>query len=437
MSKGRSDDRPGTASTAPGNEGTGASAELLDELLEDLVQRRRGFHALPPELPAEQAAALRRRALERLTGAHLDHVGRFSLDAGRAAARHCENFYGALQIPLGVAGPLPVLGDEIRDEVWVPLATTEGALVASLNRGCSALRAAGGARVWVEDTGMTRAPVFRTEGIDETRRFLAWLETHGEEIRRVSEATSRHLRLREVRPFCLGTSVFLRFCFETGDAMGMNMVTIACDRVVHELIEPSTGIACVALSGNYCSDKKPAHINFQEGRGQRIHAEVVLSAEVLAAKLKTDAARLAEVQYRKNLLGSIAAGAQGYNAQVANVAAAFFLATGQDPAHVAEAATALTCVEAREDGSALAAVFLPDVPLGAVGGGTALDTQAEGLALLGVRLDPERPGAALRRLAEIFGAIVLAGELSLMAALTSRDLAGAHERLGRGQTITP
>jgi hydroxymethylglutaryl-CoA reductase (NADPH) len=407
----------------------------LDEeaLVAELREGKRRFHALPSSLEADRAADLRRRALEQITGADLGHLGHFSLDARRASTRHCENFLGAVQIPVGILGPLPVRGQFVDGDVYVPLATTEGALVASVNRGCAAIREAGGARLWVEDAGMTRAPVFRTSGIDETRRLLGWLEENHDEIRRVAEATSNHLELREVRPFVFGTSVFLRFCFGTGDAMGMNMVTIACDRVVHDLIEPATGIRCSALSGNYCSDKKPAQINIQEGRGKSIHAEVRLPEEVLARKLKTDAKRLAETQYRKNLLGSIAAGSKGFNAQVANVAAAFFIATGQDPAHVAEAAVALTCIEAQDDGSALASLFLPDVPLGAVGGGTALATQAAALELLGVRPDPEHPGAAVGRLAEIFGATALAGELSLMAALTSRDLAGAHERLGRGR----
>ena len=280
---------------------------------------------------------------------------------------------------------------------------------------------------------MTRAPVFRTSGIDETERFLVWVRENGEKLRQATEATSRHLRLQEVRPQAVGSSVFLRFRFTTGDAMGMNMVTIACDRVVRELIEPATGVQCVALSGNYCVDKKPSAVNFQEGRGKRIYAEAVLDGLTLKRCLKTDAESLVEVQYRKNLMGSIAAGSMGFNAQFANVVAAFFLATGQDPAQVAEAAIGVTCVELRGSDGVFASVYLPDVPLGAVGGGTALDTQKEALSLLGITLDPEAPGAAALRLAEILGATVLAGELSLLAAFTSGDLASAHERLGRGR----
>jgi hydroxymethylglutaryl-CoA reductase (NADPH) len=191
-------------------------------------------------------------------------------------------------------------------------------------------------------------------------------------------------------------------------------------------------VACVALSGNYCVDKKPSAVNFLEGRGKRIHAEVVLEEAVLKRILKTDARSLVDVQYRKNLLGSIAAGAMGFNAHFANVVAGFFVACGQDIAQVAEAAMGITCIESRGPEGVYMSVYLPDVPLGAVGGGTGLGTQREALEMMGVVVDGERPGRAVLRLAEILGATVLAGELSLMSAFTSRDLARAHEQLGRG-----
>lgn len=406
--------------------------DRLERLVEAIVQGEVRFHQLPEDLSADTAAEVRRRALERMTKTALRHVGQYSFDSSRAATRHCENFIGVAQIPMGVAGPLRLHGEHVKEEVYVPLATTEGALVASVNRGCAALRAAGGAVVRAEDVGMTRAPVFRTRGIIQTREFLDWVRDHEEEIGRVAEATSRHLRLLEIRPYGFGTTVFLRFRFESGDAMGMNMATIACDRVVRELIEPRTGIECVALSGNYCSDKKPAAINFQEGRGKRIHCEVTLDEKVLRECLKTTAAELAEIQYRKILLGSIAAGSPAFNAHYANLVAAFFIATGQDVAHVAESAVGVTCIEADGEGGVIASVFLPDVPLGTVGGGTPLATQREALDLLGARPDPARPGHATLRLAEILGGIVLAGEISLLAAFCSRDLTRAHERLARG-----
>ena len=403
-----------------------------EELVESLARGERRFHELPKDLSAEEAAEIRREALERMTDTPLTNIAHHSLDVRRASQRHCENFIGVAQIPMGVVGPLRVRGKYADGDFYVPLATTEAALVASTNRGCSALREAGGAVVRVEDVGMTRAPVFRTSGIVQTQQLIQWIKDHMDDLRRVTEATSNHLRLLEVRPYAFGTTVFLRFRFDSGDAMGMNMATIACDRAVNDLIEPATGVPCIGLSGNYCVDKKPAAVNWQEGRGKRIYAEVLLEAPVLHHYLKTNARDLVEVQYRKNLLGSIAAGSMGFNAHYANVLSAFFIATGQDPAHVVEGSLGVTCIESRGPDSVFASVFMPDVPLGAVGGGTQLDTQREALAMLGVTPDPERRGEAVLRLAEILGALVLAGELSLMAAFTSQDLARAHEKLARG-----
>ena len=420
------------AATVTSKASKASVARTRDQLVQALVAGEIGFHELPRDLPPEVQAEIRRQALERLTGASLEDIGYFSLDSNRAALRNCENFIGVAQVPMGIVGPLHVRGEHLDEEVYVPLATTEAALVASTNRGCSAIRAAGGARVHVEDVGMTRAPVFRTAGLDATRKFIGWVEERIDEIRCIAEKTSRHLKLLDVRSKSFGTTVLLRFRFASGDAMGMNMATIACDRIVRELIEPETGVDCVALSGNYCVDKKPAAINFHEGRGKRIFAEVILEAAVLRRILKTTARTLVEVQYRKNLLGSIAAGAVGFNAHYANLLAALFIATGQDPAHVVEGSLGITCIEAFGPEAVYASVYLPAVPIGCVGGGTELNTQRQALEMLGIRADPKQPGRAALRLAEIFGATVLAGEMSLMAAFTSQDLASAHEKLGRG-----
>ena len=403
-----------------------------ETLIDGLASGHLRFHQLPAHLSAREKADLRRQALERRLGVNLENMGQYSFDDEKASVQNCENLIGVAQVPVGVIGPLRLRGEYVQDEeIFIPLATTEGALIASTNRGCRALREAGGAVVRVDNVGMTRAPVFRTSGIVETRKLLDWLETHEDEVRRRLEAESRFLKLMDIRPQAMGTTVYLRFRFDCGDAMGMNMATIACDRVIQDYIEPETGVECVSLSGNFCTDKKPSQINFQEGRGKRIHAEVQLDKRVLEKVLKTNARALVEVQYRKNLLGSIAAGSMGYNAHFANILAAFFIATGQDPAQVAESAVGLTAIEPRGPESVVASVYLPDVPLAAIGGGTGLGTQQEALAMLGVEPDSSRPGAAVMRLAEILGASVLAGELSLLSALTSRDLARAHEKLGR------
>ncbi|MEM7352477.1 MAG: hydroxymethylglutaryl-CoA reductase (NADPH) [Acidobacteriota bacterium] len=418
------------------SEAVTAQAER-EALVDALAREQLRFHELPRYLSAREKAEVRRLALEQRTGKSLENTGRYTFDAERVSQQNCENLIGVAQIPVGVIGPLKVRGEYARDEeLYVPLATTEGALIASTNRGCRALREAGGAVVRVDDVGITRAPVFRTSGIEETRRFVAWLEANEDEIRRRAEENSRFLKLAEIRPSTMGTTVFVRFRFNSGDAMGMNMATIACDRLIEDFIEPQTGVECVSLSGNFCVDKKPSAVNFQEGRGKRIFAEVQLDKQVLEKVLKTSARSLVEVQYRKNLLGSIAAGSMGFNAHYANILSAFFIATGQDPAQVGESSVGVTCIEQRGPEGVVASVYLPDVPLAAIGGGTGLGTQSEALSVLGIEPDASRPGAAVMRLAEILGATVLAGELSLMAALTSRDLARAHEQLGRSRATS-
>ncbi|MEM8933005.1 MAG: hypothetical protein AAGE94_17600, partial [Acidobacteriota bacterium] len=216
-----------------------------DRLVDDLVSGALKFHQLPRELSGRDQAELRRRAVERMGGASLDHMGAFSFDADVVGTRHCENLIGVTQIPVGVIGPVRVRGQYVEDEeLLVPLATTEGALVASTNRGCRALREAGGAVVRVDNVGITRAPVFRTSGVVQTTEFLEWLQDHEDEIRRRFEADSRFLKLIDIRPQAIGTTVWLRFRCDSGDAMGMNMATLACDKVIAEFIEPQTGVEC-------------------------------------------------------------------------------------------------------------------------------------------------------------------------------------------------
>src|SRR5262249_30625576 len=196
------------------------------ETVSALVNGRMRFHEVPPEIPPSDATAVRREAVAKITGATLDAIAHFSFDSGLAANRHCENLIGYAQITMGIVGPMTVHGDYIDGDVLIPMATTEGALLASINRGCAAIRLAGGATVHVEDVGMTRAPVFRARSQREARAFLSWIAEHEPEIRQVAEGTSRFLKMTGLRPYVFGTTIFLRFRFTTGDAMGMNMATI-------------------------------------------------------------------------------------------------------------------------------------------------------------------------------------------------------------------
>jgi hydroxymethylglutaryl-CoA reductase (NADPH) len=232
-----------------------------------------------------------------------------------------------------------------------------------------------------------------------------------------------------VTPYVVGDSVFLRFRYDTKDAMGMNMATIATEEAC-AVVEAETPADLVALSGNLCTDKKPAAINAVEGRGRTVAADVLLPHEEVESRLKTTASAIAEANTRKNLVGSAKAGSLGFNAHAANVVAAAFLALGQDIAQVVEGANAITTVEERDEGL-YASVTLASLEVGTVGGGTKLPTQSEALDVVGVRGGGDPAGSNADALAEVIATGALAGELSLLGALASDHLASAHDELGR------
>ncbi len=401
----------------------------MDEYLERIKAGSLKLYALEQELPPAEAVALRRRYIEDETGVSLAKVGSFSISVDRAARKNCENMVGTVQVPVGVAGPLLVRGEYASGSFYLPLATTEGALVASVNRGCSAITRAGGAEVRILRDGMTRAPVFSTRSVAHAREVADWVAVHHGEIARAADETTSHGKFLGAACTVVGTSVFVRMEFDTKDAMGMNMATIASEKAAG-VISAATGARLVALSGNLCSDKKPAAVNLVRGRGRGVAAGVFLPDGLVSSVLKTDTPSLVEVNTRKNLVGSAAAGSLGFNAQAANIIAALFIACGQDPAHVAEGSLAVTTAEPA-GGGVYVAVTLPDLPLGTVGGGTGIETQAECLSLLGVAGGGDPPGTHARKFAEIVAAGVLAGELSLLGALAAQHLARAHKALGR------
>jgi hydroxymethylglutaryl-CoA reductase (NADPH) len=388
------------------------------------------LYEIEKELSPFDAIRVRREYLEGETGSKLRNVGTFSIDIERVVKRNCENMIGAVQVPVGVAGPIRINGGLAQGRYWLPLATTEGALVASVNRGCSVITKAGGADVRILHDGMTRAPVFATDSVTHAVQVCDWVTAHRGELKAAAESTTSHGKLTDIVTFVAGTSVYVRLEFDTKDAMGMNMVTIASANVA-DLIAQGTKARIVALSGNMCTDKKPAAINGIMGRGRSVVAGVGLSHDLIKSVLKTDARTLHEVNYRKNLVGSARAGAMGFNAQAANVVAAMFIACGQDAAHSIDGSTCITTVDLTETG-AYVAVTLPSLPVGTVGGGTGVGTQQECLQLLGVAGSGTPPGSNAKKLAEIIGAAVLAGELSLLGALAAQHLARAHQQLGRG-----
>ena len=398
------------------------------ELAERVADGELRLHELEEHADAETAAAARRAVVAEATGVDLGAVGEHAF-AAESATANIENLVGAAQVPMGVAGPVTVDGGAASGEYYLPLATTEGALVASVNRGLGTISRSGGATARVVESKMTRAPVFRTEGVEASVAVADWTRDHVDDLADAAEATTSHGELIGVDPHVVGDNVFLRFAYDTKDAMGMNMATIATEAAC-EVVEAETDAELVALSGNLCTDKKPAAVNAVTGRGRTVAADVTIPGELVEERLHTTPAAIAEVNTRKNHVGSAKAASLGFNAQAANVVAAMFLATGQDAAQVVEGANAITTAEVRDDGLYLS-VTLASLEVGTVGGGTGLATQSAALDLLGVRGGGDPPGTNADALAELVAVGALAGECSLLAAMASRHLASAHEALGR------
>jgi hydroxymethylglutaryl-CoA reductase (NADPH) len=396
--------------------------EIIDKLLNGEIK----LYQVDKEVSAKEATDIRREFLEQKYGIDLSNISSYTLDMERASARNIENSIGVLQLPMGIAGPLKINGEYCQREVYVPLATSEGALVASVNRGASTITASGGVNARVISDIMTRAPAIKCESAVDAIKIKQWFIDNFAELKEIAESTTSHGKLVKIDPILIvGNYVYPRFVYSTGDSMGMNMVTIASEKILDKLASETTATH-LALSGNVCVDKKPAAINMVEGRGKSVVADILIPKEIVSKKLKTTAEAIQEVNIAKNLMGSAASGSMAFNAHYANMVAAIFLATGQDAAHVVEGSLGITTAENR-NGDLYFSVNLPDLPVATVGGGTSLEVAHEGLNILGVA-----GSGKAREFAEIVAGTVLAGELSLLGALAAGHLARAHQELGRG-----
>jgi len=379
------------------------------------------MYELDEKIGKRKATDLRRKFIEKKLGIKLDKIGSYTIDPENVIGRNIENMIGAVQIPLGIAGPIKVNGKHAVGEYYLPLATTEGALVASLNRGCSTISEAGGAHVVLISDRQTRGPCFKTKDAKGAKRLADWVTENFDNIKKKTEEGSRHLKLKGIRTFIIGNNVFVRFEAETGDAMGMNMITIGAENACNFIAE-ETGADYITVSANVCTDKKPSTMNLMSGRGKSVIADVILPEGLVKDRLKTTPEEFVEVNTRKNLLGGIISGSIGFNAHAANVFKALFKATGQDLGHVVEGSLGITWAEKRGDDLYLS-VTLPCVNVGIVGGGTRVETAQECLKILNVK--------SANEFAEVVAAAVLAGELSLISAQAAHHLARAHKKMGR------
>lgn len=410
---------------------TGTPDLLSDEEVILLVQKNKmASYALEKVLgDLERAVSIRRALVSRasitqtLETSLLPHVN-YHYDKVMGAC--CENVIGYMPIPVGVAGPMNIDGDMIH----IPMATTEGCLIASAARGCKAINMGGGATTIITADGMTRGPCVEFPSIVSAAACKRFIEEDGLEIiTNAFNSTSRFARLRKMKVAMAGRLVFIRFSTTTGDAMGMNMISKGCEKALSVLSEHFPDMQIISLSGNYCTDKKPAAINWIEGRGKSVVTEAVIPGSVVEKVLKTTVDALVELNISKNLIGSAMAGSVGgFNAHAANILTAVYLATGQDPAQNVESSNCITLMKAINDGQDLhISCSMPSIEVGTIGGGTILPPQQSMLDMLGVRgPHPTEPGKNAQRLARIICASVMAGELSLCAALAAGHLVQAH-----------
>ena len=374
-----------------------------------------------------EMAAARRQVVSDATGVSLRHVGSFSFDPATLPG-NLEGFSGVAQVPIGFAGPLAVDGEHARGEFYVPLATTEGTLVASYNRGMRLTREAGGVRTTVIDDAMQRAPCFVFRDARAARAFGEWVEAHFEAIKAKAEETTQFGRLRNIEQYAVGKLRFLRFNFTTGDAAGQNMVTKAA-RQACQWIEAQhiDGLEHYVLSANLDTDKKHSPLNSLHTRGKRVVAEITLPAALIASVMHTTAKALFAQRQLSNM-GSLLSGSVSNGAHYANGITAMFIACGQDVANVAESSAGFSYGELNDAGDYYFSVTIPSLIVATYGGGTGLSTQRECLETLGAYGRDK-----VRKFAEIVAATVLCGELSLGSAIVADQWVSSHEAHGRNR----
>ena len=373
-----------------------------------------------------EAIAARHDFIKEKTGVAVNHVGRHSFDPSMLKG-NIESFIGVAQVPIGIAGPLLVNGEHAQGEFYVPMATTEGTLVASYNRGMKLVHSCGGVMTTIVDEAMQRAPVFVFDNAREARDFCLWQRDHYAEIKEVADKTSSVGRLRNIEHYAAGKLLFLRFNYTTGDAAGQNMVGKATFAACEWLKANYPAIRHYTLSGNIDTDKKSSFINSLHTRGKRVIAEASIPGDLIANIAKFPPGELLRQRNISNT-GAMLAGSSNNGMHSANGITAIFIATGQDAANVAESSPALVYADQLPDNSYYFSITIPSLIVGTYGGGTALATQRECLEII------DCYGAGkVGKLAEIVAATVLCGELSLLSAIMAKEWVSSHEKMGRNR----
>jgi hydroxymethylglutaryl-CoA reductase (NADPH) len=374
----------------------------------------------------DAAIKARQQFIEQYTGAKVQHIGVYSFDP-QALKGNIENFTGVAQVPIGFAGPLTINGEHAQGDFIVPMATTEGTLVASYNRGMKVLNLSGGVKVTVSGDSMQRAPVFVFDDAVAARTFVKWVDDNLDKIREEAESTSSVAKLQYVDPYLAGKFAYLRFNYSTGDAAGQNMVGRATFAGCSWILDHYEGIRHFYLESNLATDKKASQINVMRTRGKRVIAEATVKRDVLIENMRVEPESLF-YHYNVSNIGAILSGANNNGLHSANGITAMFIATGQDVANVAESSAGIIYTELTPERDLYITITIPSLIVATYGGGTGLATQRECLELLGCW-----GKGKVHRLAEIIGGVVLAGEVSLGAAISSSDWVSSHEKYGRNR----
>ena len=372
------------------------------------------------------AIAARRDFVATHTGQGLGHVSNYSLDPGTLPG-NIEHFLGVAQVPIGLAGPLKVNGEHADGEFYVPMATTEGTLVASYNRGMKLCREAGGATTTILDDRMQRAPVFSFSSAREARDFRQWLDGNFDAVAAAADSTTSSGKLLDIQKFAVSKLLYTRFNYSTGDAAGQNMTGKATFAACAWIKQNYPGELHFLLEGQFATDKKTSVVNMLHTRGKRVVAEITISSQLAEKHLNVSTDKLYHARMRGQL-GSIMSVTNNNGNHSANGLTAMFIATGQEVANIAESSALYGFSELLPNGDLYASVTLPALIIATYGGGTGLATQRECLEVLGCY-----GTGKVQKLAEIMAATVLAGEFSLGAAVVAEEWVQAHDDLGRNR----
>lgn len=376
----------------------------------------------------EESIKNRQEFLEKQTGKKLEHIKQYSFDP-HITAGNCEHFIGVAQVPMGLAGPITINGEHAKGDFLIPMATAEGTLIASYNRGMKLLNLCGGVTCTIQDDVMQRAPAFVFENARGARDFVKWVMENIDKITAEAEATTSIGKLKYIDPFLASKMAYLRFNFTTGDAAGQNMVGratfAACGWILDQYKEHK--ITNFYLESNLATDKKASQINVMRTRGKRVTAECIIPKNILEEVMRVSSRQLA-YHYQVTTIGTILSGANSNGLHAANGITAMFIATGQDVANIAESSATILNVELMPNEDLYVSITLPSLIVATYGGGTALATQREVLELMGCY-----GKGTVMKFAEIVAGVVLAGEISLGAAISSSDWVSSHETYGRNR----